>query len=150
MADYNSLCRQFEEQLGVKLKQSFFDNIWVSIQGERTMGQSAQQQLHAMFAIFLESDMNAVGAGCLPPNIQVGPAAIIMCHISRRSAHRSTSCRTAFIKFFMPLEMCVWQLLPLLQEWHKRVLEGRFVAQIDEVVNITASIKQRSAELYRL
>jgi len=83
MADYASLCRQFEEQLGVKLKRAFFENIRVSVQGDRAVGLSAQHQLHAMFAIFLESDMNAVGAGCLPPNIQVGPEATILGQKSR-------------------------------------------------------------------
>jgi len=71
MADYVSLCRQFEEQLGVKLIENFFADAREPLQANRAAGLSVEKQLHAMFALFLECDMNVYGAGCFPPCIQV-------------------------------------------------------------------------------
>ena len=72
MADYGSICRQFEEQLGVKLKSTFFEDARAPLQSSRASGLTVEEQLHAMLAFFLECDMNVYGAGCFPPNIQVG------------------------------------------------------------------------------
>ena len=72
MADYGSLCRRFEEQLGVKLKSIFFEDAQGPLQASRAACLPLEKQLHAMLAIFLECDMNVYGAGCFPPNIQVG------------------------------------------------------------------------------
>ena len=71
MADYGSLCRQFEEQLGVKLKNTFFEDARGPMQSSRAAGLTVEKQLHALLAFFLECDMNVYGAGCFPPNIQV-------------------------------------------------------------------------------
>ena len=66
MVPFQVSCDQFKAQLGCHIKGDWFDTV------RATVDQAPEtERLNLLFALFLEADMNVVGAGSLPSGLKV-------------------------------------------------------------------------------
>ena len=117
----DALGAELRSQFGLHLQCSFLE---AAVPAQQATHLSLEQQVQSAVAIFLLSDMNAAGSGCLPQDLQV-----------RVSQH-------AILFHRAPADQPSLRHLPL-QTWHNRVLAGRFTLQIDEMSNVAAEAKMR-------
>ena len=68
MVPFRVSCEQFEAQLGCQIKSEWFDNVRTSVDQAQS---SDTDKLNLLFALFLEADMNVIGAGSFPLGVKV-------------------------------------------------------------------------------
>lgn len=68
MVPFRVICEQLESQLGCKIKSSWLDSVQATVDQAQHL---EADQLSLLFALFLEADMNVIGAGSFPSGLKV-------------------------------------------------------------------------------